>query len=267
MLGSFLNAPALFRLTAIYSVILYLSGCSGVLISDGSSYYGPGGRSVDFSDFVESVYHDQLIAKKEYPRFKMALTPEVTRHLAHYSDRDRKFVVKSYNNRQIYLAEIRELFKREGVPLELINVGAVESKFNPNAVSRSGAAGIWQFMKPTGRSYDLTINFIRDERRDPVKSSWAAARHLGDLYDEFDDWYLALAAYNAGSGSVRRAIKRGKSRDFWQLARGGHFRRQTADYVPRVIAMSIIMQDLGEYGFVEMAGEVHPENMLLSFNK
>jgi|GEM_PF-4016175 len=256
----------MFMLFAI-SASLFLSGCGGILAPQRSSFFAPGGRGLDFSDFVETAYHNQSTVKKEYPRFQMALTPEVTRHLEYYSDRDRKFVIKSYNNRQVYLAEIRELFRREGLPLELINVGAVESKFNPNAVSRSGAAGIWQFMKPTGRSYDLTINFLRDERRDPVKSSWAAARHLGDLYDEFNDWYLALAAYNAGSGSLRRAIKQGKSRDFWQLARGGHLRRQTAEYVPRVIAMSIIMKDLGEYGFVEMAGEVHPENMLLSFNQ
>jgi membrane-bound lytic murein transglycosylase D len=197
----------------------------------------------------------------------MVVNPEVTRQIKYFSDRDRGFVIKSYNNRQKYMTEVSELFRREGIPTELINVAAVESAFDVRAHSHKGASGIWQFMKPTARSYDLTVNLFRDERRDPIKSSWAAARHLGDLYDEFGDWNLALAAYNAGGGTVRKAIKRGNSRDFWRLARGGHFKRQTIDYVPRVIAMSIIMKELNEYGFVEVAGLLQNQSVMLSYNK
>lgn len=252
--------PSLLALTA-----LALSGCSSLF--DIKDNHEPGKVTPEFVSFVRSQYPEEKVAKPSYPRFKMVLTPEVTRQIQHFADHNRRFIIKSYNNQQRYLVEVTELFQREGVPVELISVGAVESGFDPKAVSYQGAAGIWQFMKPTARSYNLNVTLFRDERKDPVKSSWAAARHLADLYDEFNDWNLALAAYNAGSGSVRKAIRNGKTRDFWTLARRGHFKRQTAEYVPRVIAMSIIMKDLNEYGFVEVAGEFKGDNTLLSYNK
>lgn len=202
-----------------------------------------------------------------YPSPKLVVTPEVTKEIKNFSEKNRKFIVNSYNNRSELYDELIELFTREGVPLELLNVGVIESGFKPEAVSSSGAAGIWQFMKGTARNYGLSVGFFRDERKDPIRSTWAAVRHLKDLYNEFGDWYLALAAYNAGSGAVRRAIKKGRTKDFWRLARAGHFHSQTANYVPRFVAVTIIMQNLSEYGFTEMAGELNPGPILLSYAK
>lgn len=213
-------------------------------------------RRTDRRDRARVIRAESVQPKLKYPRPKLVVNHEVTTALKHFTDRDRAFVVKSYNNRTQYLEEMVELFEGEGVPLELINIAAIESAFEPKAVSRSGATGMWQFMKGTAQSYDLTTNFFWDDRRDPSKSTWAAARHLSDLYERFGDWHLALAAYNGGVGAVSRAINAGGSRDFWTLARNGHLRKQTADYVPRFIAMTIIMENLDEYGFVEMAGEL-----------
>jgi membrane-bound lytic murein transglycosylase D len=255
---------AILRLLLV-SFAVFLSGCSSVLQQD--VYVGGKTVSPEFKSFVGNIYDADPTPRRVYPRFSMVINPEVTKQIKHFSDNQRSFVIKAYNNRQRYITEVSELFKREGVPLELINVAAVESAFDTKAHSYKGASGIWQFMKPTARSYDLTVNLFRDERRDPVKSSWAAARHLGDLYDEFGDWNLALAAYNAGGGSVRKAIRKGNSRDFWKLARSGQFRRQTVDYVPRVIAMSIIMKELNEYGFVEVAGLLQNQSVMLSYNQ
>ncbi len=261
-----MNSSILCRVPSWLAIAaLMLSGCSSVF--ELKDNHEPGKVTPEFVSFVNTVYREQPEKSVSYPRFKMVLTPEVTRQIQHFADHNRRFIIKAYNNQQRYLAEVQELFRREGVPSDLISVGAVESGFDAKAVSYKGAAGIWQFMKPTARSYDLTVNLFKDERRDPIKSSWAAARHLADLYEEFNDWNLALAAYNAGSGSVRKAIRNGKGRDFWTLARSGHFKKQTAEYVPRVIAMSIIMKDLTEYGFVEVAGSYQSENTLLSYNQ
>ncbi len=201
--------------------------------------------------------------KLRYPTPLLIVTPEVTREIKHFTEQHRKYIVKSYNNRANLFDELVELFEREGMPLELLNVAVIESAYEPKAVSPSGAAGIWQFMKATGRHYGLNINFFRDERKDPVRSTWAAVRHLRDLYEDFDDWYLALAAYNAGAGAVSRAIKKGGTRDYWTLSRKGYLTKQTAQYVPRFIAVTIIMQNLREYGFVEMAGELHVDHRRL----
>ena len=117
------------------------------------------------------------------------------------------------------------------------------------ALSRMKARGIWQFIKSTAKMYDLKVSMFRDDRIDPVKSSRAAAKHLSDLYKQFGDWYLVMAAYNGGPGRVRRAIKAGKSRDFFELARAGYFRKETRLYVPKVLAMTHINRNLKYYGF------------------
>lgn len=253
------------------SCALFYVGCGVTTVFDTEQIQqNPRGRlgwEKSKSDFPRSVGHIVGPVRSLYPRFKLVLTPEVTHEIKRFTDKNRKFVTKAYNNRREYLAEIEELFEREGIPAELMNVGIIESGFDPRAVSNRGATGIWQFMKPTAKSYGLAVNFFRDDRKDPLRSSWAAARHLRDLYDTFGDWNLALAAYNAGTGSVNRAIKRGGTKDFWKLARKGHFKRQTAEYVPRVIAMSIIMRELDEYGFTEMAGELHSKPVYLSYNR
>ncbi len=183
------------------------------------------------------------------PRPELPVTPEVQRELRRFTEKDRAFIETSVRSREKYYDDIRAVFRKEGVPEELVNVAAIESRFISNALSPRGALGMWQFIRSTAQVYGLKTGRRGDERLDPVRSATAAARHLKDLYRSFGDWFLALAAYNAGLGSVTRALSRSDVSDFWSLARAGKLRRETADYVPRFIAVTLIIKDLEKYGF------------------
>lgn len=165
---------------------------------------------------------------------------------------------QSYLNRFHHYKEVVEpIFREFGLPPELMYLSLVESGFNPRAFSRARASGPWQFMKATGRMYKLNVSWYVDERRDPIKSTVAAAHHLRDLYDRFGSWPLALAAYNAGSGKVSRAIRKTGTRDFWKIRRTWYIRRETKDYVPRFIAATLIAQNPTTYGFLAPQGDRH----------
>lgn len=146
-----------------------------------------------------------------------------------------------------YLPMIRGKFEAAGLPTEISYLPLIESAFSVKAYSRARAHGMWQFMAATGRYYGLEIGSLVDERRDPVRSTEAAVAYLADLFNEFDNWYLALAAYNSGSGNVRRAIRRSGSRDFWTLKR--YLPRETRNYVPAFIASIIVAKNPAEWGF------------------
>lgn len=150
---------------------------------------------------------------------------------------------------------IRERLRAAGLPTDLVYLALIESGMNPRAYSRARAVGIWQFIRGTGRMYGLKVDYWVDERRDPFKSTDAAIAHLSDLYDEFGSWYLAAAAYNAGSGRVRRAIARTGRRDYWDLIRGTSLRRETRSYVPKMIAAAIIAKNPEKYGFRDIVAQ------------
>jgi membrane-bound lytic murein transglycosylase D len=148
-----------------------------------------------------------------------------------------------------YRPLVEDILSEFNLPSDLVHLSLVESGFNPHAYSRSRATGPWQFMKRTGKHYGLRINRYVDERRDPIKSTVAAARYLRDLYDLFGTWPLAMAAYNAGEGRVMRALRKAKAETYSDISKTRLIRRETKQYVPRIMAATVIARNLDEYGF------------------
>lgn len=183
------------------------------------------------------------------PKPDFGVTPEVQAELDRLLTRERATVIKVLDQNADRYQASKKVFEGQGVPTELLSVAAVESGFNPQAKSPAGARGMWQFMTTTARLYGLKVGRSTDERLDPKRSSEAAARHLRDLFASFQDWHLALAAYNAGSGAVNRVMNAQGETDFWELARAGHLPKETRNFVPRVIAFSMIFEDPSRYGF------------------
>jgi membrane-bound lytic murein transglycosylase D len=148
-----------------------------------------------------------------------------------------------------YLPMIHRIFAEEGLPQDLALIAFIESSFLPHARSPRSAHGIWQFMPRTGRQYGLKSNGVVDERSDPQKATRAAARYLTYLHEIFGDWYLVMAAYNAGEGKILRAMEKTGAKDFWDLASTNAIRRQTQNYVPAFLASVLISKNPEHYGF------------------
>jgi membrane-bound lytic murein transglycosylase D len=166
----------------------------------------------------------------------------------------RKVFAKWLSRSERYIPMMRDILKRNGLPEDLVYLAMIESGFSPRAYSVASASGPWQFMSGTGKRYSLRIDPWIDERRDPIKSTIAAAMYLKELYSLFNkDWYLAAAGYNAGENKILRAIDMYDSRDFWQLAEGSYLKRETKDYVPKLLAAAIIAKDPARYGFADVA--------------
>jgi membrane-bound lytic murein transglycosylase D len=156
-----------------------------------------------------------------------------------------------------YRPLVENILMEFDLPTDLVYLSLVESGFNPRAYSRARATGPWQFMKGTARLYGLRVDDYVDERRDPIKSTVAAARYLRDLYDLFGTWPLAMAAYNAGEGKVQRALKKTQAESFWEIAQSRHIRRETKEYVPRIMAATIIAKNPDQYGFNMAEADLH----------
>lgn len=149
-----------------------------------------------------------------------------------------------------YIPMMKELLKKEKLPEDLVYVAMIESGFTIHARSVANAVGPWQFMSATGRRYSLRIDQWVDERKDPVKATVAAALYLKDLYTMFNgDWYLATAGYNAGENKIIRAMDRYNTNDFWELTKGSYLKRETKEYVPKLLAAAIVAKDPERYGF------------------
>jgi membrane-bound lytic murein transglycosylase D len=148
-----------------------------------------------------------------------------------------------------YVPIIREILKDQGMPEDLVYLAMIESGFNPKAYSPAKACGPWQFIYATGGRYGLKVNYWIDERRDPEKSTVAAAKYLRDLFNQFGCWYLAAAGYNAGEKRVERAIEKHNTNDFWELSNFNALPKETRAYIPQLIAAAVIAKDPEKYGF------------------
>ena len=186
------------------------------------------------------------IMAQAYP---VALNPQVQFFLDLFTGSRRDAMTLWVGRSGRYLAMARDVFRSRGLPEDLVFTAMIESGFKPDAVSRVGAKGMWQFMAGTARRYGLRVDRWVDERLDPEKSTVAAAAYLHDLYEMFGSWSLAQAAYNAGEVKVARAIRQTGSRDFWTLAQSRHLKRETKDFVPQIHAATMIGRDPDRYGF------------------
>jgi membrane-bound lytic murein transglycosylase D len=183
------------------------------------------------------------------PGYTTQLNQQVQYFLDRFTRERRAVVDKWFGRAGRYLDMIRETLRAHGLPEDLAFVAMIESGFNPAAVSRAGAKGLWQFMAGTARRYGLRVDQWVDERFDPEKSTLAAAAYLRDLYAQFGSWSLAQAAYNAGEMTVVRAIRSVGSTDFWALARSTSLKQETKEFVPQIHAATMIGQDPSRYGF------------------
>lgn len=178
----------------------------------------------------------------------LQVTDPVLGYIHYFSERGHKTLVSAIQRSGRYRPMIQRILAEEGVPQELIHLAQAESGFMPRAMSRMAAGGMWQFLKWRGREYGLMQTRYTDDRMDPEKATRAAAHHLHDLYNEFGDWYLAIAAYNCGPGTVEKAVERTGYADFWELRSRGALPAETTNYVPIILAMTIMEKNAAEYG-------------------
>ena len=198
-------------------------------------------------------------AEKELMRvphdLPLTVNDSVLQYLSYFTTtRGRATVEHGLDRSGRYNDMIRRVLKEEGVPQDLMYLAQAESAFQPTAVSRAGARGLWQFMPFRGEEYDLDRTYYVDERSDPEKATRAAARHMRDLYDMFGDWYLVMAAYNSGPMNVVKAVERTGYADFWELQKRHALPKQTQNYVPIIIALALVAKDPSLYGV-----QVEPE--------
>jgi len=186
--------------------------------------------------------------KSTHSDLPLMMTDQVAGYISYFSGRGRGVFERDFARSGRYHDMIVSTFKEEGVPQDLIYLAQAESGFHPLAVSRVGARGIWQFMASRARGYGLSHNMWVDDRQDPEKSTRAAARHLKDLYAQFGDWYLAMAAYNSGPGTVQAAVKRTGYADFWELYRRNVLPKETRNYVPIILAVTLMAKNPSQYG-------------------
>lgn len=214
--------------------------------------------------FEKEVYIDRL--KKLPTAIEMPYNNVVQKFIDKYSGELRRSVSYMLGASNFYMPLFEEALETYNLPLELKYLPVIESALNPKAVSRVGATGLWQFMITTGKRYGLKVNSLVDERRDPLKASYAAAHYLSDLYKIFDDWNLVIAAYNCGPDKVNKAIHRAKgSADYWHIY--PYLPKETRGYVPAFIAANYIMNYYCDHNICPMVTELPAKTDTVVVNK
>ena len=239
--------------------LLHLYNAQTYLMADTSCNY----RDVN-PVFEKEVYIDRL--KRLPTLIEMPYNEVVQKFIDRYSGKLRRSVSFMLGASNFYMPIFEEALEAYNLPLELKYLPVIESALNPKAVSRVGATGLWQFMLPTGKRYGLEVSTLVDERRDPVKASYAAAHYLSDLYKIFDDWSLVIAAYNCGPTNVNKAIHRAKGNaDYWNIY--PYLPKETRGYVPAFIAANYIMNYYCDHNICPMVTELPVKTDTVVVNK
>lgn len=187
---------------------------------------------------------------EELEKIPVEINPSVNKWISYFQNRGRVHMERYLLRSTRYEALMKKVLRDNKLPEDLFYIALIESGFSSHAFSHASAVGYWQFIRGTGKRYNLKINRMVDERRDPVLSTQAAADYYKDLFKRFNSWYLAMAAYNVGEGRVERAVKKYKTRDFWTLSKIPRaLPRETDEYVPKYIAAKLIAKNPDRYGF------------------
>ncbi len=200
---------------------------------------------------------EHLNLQHKYFDIPVVYNKDVMKWINYFTTRGRG-QFERYTSRAGRLAPVMsKILFDQGLPRDLIYLSMAESGFHQNAKSWAKAVGPWQFMSYTGKRYGLKIDYFVDERRDPIKATKAAGKYLGDLYQSFGNWELAMTSYNAGPGKVNRAIKRYRTRNFWKINRGRYLKDEQKNYVPKIMALAIIGKNLKSFGFTNIEYKDH----------
>lgn len=210
------------------------------------------GEIPDISDSLAAATQARLPSISELIDYPVVVNRRVLSYVDFFLGRSHRLFEGGLVRSGRYLDMARQIFQEEGIPQDLVFLAHVESSFKHNARSPARALGLWQFIRGTAQLYGLRCDSYVDERLDPEKETHAAARYLRDLYATFGDWHLALAAYNTGAGNVTRAIERAGTRDFWRLAETRYLMRETREFVPAILAATILAKSPGAYGLTEL---------------
>lgn len=237
------TGPILDMLDRLFHSVLY---AGNGFTADTAALNIYGFRPDEVPDYPDSVYFERISRLNAGTPIELSYNWHVKNFINLYAGRKRELTSRILGLAELYFPLFEEHLDRLNLPLELKYLAVVESALIPNARSRAGATGLWQFMYGTGKMYGLQVSSFVDDRSDPYKSTIAAAEHLRDLYKLYNDWLLALAAYNSGAGNVNRAIRRsGGKMDFWEIS--PYLPRETRGYVPAFIAVTYVMSHPAEH--------------------
>lgn len=210
----------------------------------------------DIIDLIEEEESAEAIDKiiSLHPEYDipMIVNEKVKYFIKYFKTEQRDRFKRWLERSSRYVDVMKKILKENNLPEDLVYMALIESGFSTHAISRARATGPWQFIKSTGKRYGLRVDAWVDERRDPIKSTIAAAKYLKDLYDIFGSWYLAAAGYNAGEKKILNAMRRKRTKEFWELAETRYLKKETKDYVPKLIAAAIIAKNPELFGFKDL---------------
>ncbi len=246
----------MYKIVLCICALYLLSSCSNLKLENLGLKESNADSNLRSPGSVEQNTQEQEVPKHELVLYKNS---HVLKWIDYFTKKDiNRF--KSFLNRGSYYQEVMQtLLEEEELPHTLYYLPLIESGFNNVAKSHAGAVGPWQFIRGTAKRYGLDINRFVDERRDPILSTEAATKYLTDLYNVFNSWELAIAAYNCGEIRVLRAIMKGKTRDFWELSKRKLLPRETRNYVPKFLAAAYIGENLEEFGINLDKKDVYPD--------